>query len=382
MKRLFLAIGLALVLGLIPTASSAIEYGGVGGVPANPREDNPRTQSIFIYELNPGDSYQDGVKINNNTGETATIDIGAVDSRASNDGAFACAQEADDKIDVGSWVKLDQTQVTLASGEEEVVDFTITVPENASVGEHGGCITIMQANQQPSTTSGGIALSFRSAIRIAVTIPGDIVKAVNVSSVSLEPNKGDDSKYIIKPGLTNSGNVSLDTKITSKLVSLFGVVSASTTSTYPVLPATSASWNFDVDRPFWGGFYRADVDATYNSNTSESLGQTSDASDEITVSGQSGYVFITPSPLALAIELIILAAFLIALFLLGRRLTHRRTVKKHWRHHTVEEGESLQKIAKHYHVSWKKLATANRIRAPYHVEPGDKLKVPPNQKKA
>ncbi len=240
----------------------------------------------------------------------------------------------------------------------------------------------MQANQQPSTTEGGIALSFRSAIRIAVTIPGDIVKAVTVSNVALEANERDNNKYTIKPSLTNTGNVSLDTSITSRLVSLFGVTSASTTSTYPVLPATSASWNFEVDRPFWGGLYQAVVDATYNANVDDSLGQVSDDAETITSSGNSGYVFVMPHPAALAIELFILLAFAVVVFLLVRRLTHRRTVAKHWRHHTVVEGQSLQKIAKHYGVSWKKLATANRIRAPYHIEAGDKLKVPPpNQKK-
>lgn len=33
---------------------SAIEYGGFGGRPAFPREDNARTESIFIHTLEPG----------------------------------------------------------------------------------------------------------------------------------------------------------------------------------------------------------------------------------------------------------------------------------------------------------------------------------------
>lgn len=32
----------------------AIEYGGFGGRPAYPREDNARTESIFIHTLEPG----------------------------------------------------------------------------------------------------------------------------------------------------------------------------------------------------------------------------------------------------------------------------------------------------------------------------------------
>jgi hypothetical protein len=41
------------VLG-VSFSVSAIEYGGFGGRPAYPREDNARTESIFIHTLEPG----------------------------------------------------------------------------------------------------------------------------------------------------------------------------------------------------------------------------------------------------------------------------------------------------------------------------------------
>ena len=377
MKKLFLSIAAVLTLSLIPIGAYALEYNGIGGVPANPREDNPRSSSIFIYELKPGDSYTDGVKVSNNTEASETIKVGVVDSVASNDGSFACAQEEEDKVDVGSWVKVDSPEVTLNAGESRVVNFTVSVPKTASVGEHGGCITLQKAKSDSANPDGGgVALSFRSAIRISVTIPGDIVKAVNVSGVTLKPNEKDASKFIIQPSVTNTGNVSLDTQIDSKLMSLFGVTISATSSNYPVFPGTTARWNLEVNAPFWGGWYRATVDATYNANAAEGVGESSDAKYE-TVSGQSSYVFINPQPAALVIEALVFIGFITALALVVRKLSHRRTVKRHWKHHVVAEGESLQKIAKHYKVSWKKLASTNKIRAPYHLEPGDKLKVPP-----
>ncbi len=377
MKKFLLFLILALTLSIIPSVANALEYGGVGGKPANPREDNERSKSIFIYELKPGESYSDGVSVVNNTGETKKIKITAVDSSVASDGAFACAQESEDKVDVGSWITLEDEIITLETGKTQVVDFTVKVPENASVGEHSGCVA-MQAVKEASAdpAAGGVVLSFRSAIRVSVTIPGDIVKAITISNVSLEPNLQDSTKYTIQPSLSNTGNVSLDATIGAKLVSLFGVTTTSNKSTYPVLPGTTARWNFDVDRPYWGGFFHAVVDTEYNGNVDEGVGE-DDNQNTITSSGTSGYVFITPAPIALLIEVLVLLGFLTALFLVIRRLRHRSTVKKRWSHHTVAEGESLQKIAKHYHVSWKRLASANRIRAPYHIEPGHKLKVPP-----
>lgn len=376
MKKIILSTLLAFVISLIPVATMAVEYGGVGGRPANPREDNPRSSSIFIYELEPGQTYDDGVEVFNNTDQDRTIELAAVDSVLANDGAFSCAQNSESKVDVGKWITLDSETVTVAAGKSKVVNFTVTVPEDASVGEHSGCVTIQDTQKQASPEQGGVVLTFRSAIRVAVTIPGDIVKAVTVSNVGLQRNAEDANLFTIQPAVVNTGNVSLDTKLTVRLVSLFGTTVDSKDATYPVLPASTAKWNFDVNKPFWGGFYRADVTAAYNGNTEDVLGEESN-NNEVTSSKSSTYVFIDPSPVALAIELGLLVLIGLLVALLIRKLRHRRHVQQHWTHYTVRDGDSLQKIAKHHGVSWKKLATANKVRAPYHLEPGTKLKVPP-----
>lgn len=378
MKKILLSTLLAFVISLIPVAAMAVEYGGVGGRPANPREDNARSSSIFIYELEPGESYKDGVEVFNSTEQDRTIELAAVDSVLASDGAFSCAQNAESKVDVGKWIELESESVTIAAGESEVVNFTVTVPKDASVGEHSGCVTIQDTQKQASPEQGGVVLTFRSAIRVAVTIPGEIVKAVTVSNVSLQPNSEDANLYTIQPAVVNTGNVSLDTTLSVRLVSLFGTTIDSKDATYPVLPTSTAKWNFDVNKPFWGGLYRADVTATYNGNTADSLGEESEGA-KVSSSKSSSYVFVNPSPVALAIEIGLLLVIIVLAALLVRKLRHRGHVQRHWGHYTVQDGDSLQKISKHYGVSWKKLATANKVRAPYHLEPGSKLKVPPKK---
>lgn len=379
MNKIFIATILALVISLIPVSASAVEYGGVGGRPANPREDNPRSQSIFIYELKPGDTYDDGVEVFNNTNERRTIELFAVDSVIASDGAFACAQNAEKKIDVGSWITLSKPSVTLDPGKSETVNFKVVLPEDADVGEHSGCIAMQDSEKSSDTqTEGGVVLTFRSAIRVAVTIPGDIVKAVNVKDVSLTRNANDDKFYTIRPSVINTGNVSLDTDLKIQLTSLFGTPVETKNATYPVLPGSTASWNFDVGRPFWGGWYKADVTATYNNNVEDSLGENA-SQDQVSVSKSSSYVFVDPSPLALIIEILALIGIMLLIAFLVRKFLHKRHVHTHWKHYTVQDGDSLQKIAKHYGVSWKRLASANKIRAPYHLEAGSKLKVPPKK---
>lgn len=60
---------IAVILLTIISPVQAAETGGIGGKPANPRSDNPRTESIFVYELKPGETTKDAVEIYNNTDE-------------------------------------------------------------------------------------------------------------------------------------------------------------------------------------------------------------------------------------------------------------------------------------------------------------------------
>lgn len=378
MKKLFLTLVFALVIGIVPSTASAVEYGGVGGRPANPRADNPRTESIFIYELQPGESFEDEVEIFNNTEQDRVIGVGAVDSAPASDGAFACAQEASPKVSVGSWIELDATTVSVPAGDSRLVGFTVTAPEDASVGEQSGCITIQDTNQQPAEARGGIVLTFRSAIRVAVTVPGDIVKAINIADISINRSGTNAATYIIRPSLVNTGNVSLDTDLSVRLVSIFGVTVEEARSTYPVLPGTTSSWNFDFAQPFWGGLYRADIIATYNNNVEDGVGE-NDGQSSTSVTKSSSFVFIAPSPIAAVIELVGLMILLAIIAIFIKRLLQRRKVAKHWSRYTIQEGDSLQKIAKTKSISWRRLAQANNIKAPYHLEPGNVIKIPPTR---
>lgn len=375
MKRISLYIAAILVvLAISPLHVGAVESGGVGGKPAYPREDNPRTRSIFIYELHPNEKVSDGVRIFNNTSEKQTVSVYAVDSELSSGGAFACKQAADKNNGVGSWIKLDTDKVEIAANDSVVVPFTVTAPSNAEVGEHNGCIA-MQAASQTATTSdaGGVQLSFRSAIRVAVDIPGAIVKKIKIENVSLA--ESDNGKYLLMPTVRNEGNVSLDTNVTAKLVSIFGTVVESSTGDYPVLPGSNASWNFEVARPFWGGFYRADVKIAYNDNPSDRLGAKTDSKPK-TQSQTSGIVFIAPQPVAALAELLVLLAAMAAVLLAVRQLRHKRHVKRHWGTYTVKSGETLDQLAERHDISWKRVASANSLKAPYVLRDGQKIKLP------
>lgn len=366
---------LLLLFMLLPVTVFAAESGGIGGKPANPRSDNPRTESIFVYELSPGASVQDAVEIYNNTEEVKTIKVYPTDSVISSGGAFACAQAVDQVKDVGGWIKLAKDTVQLQPGKSEKINFMVSAPKTIEPGEHNGCIAIQQADTEAANVGNGIALSFRSAIRVAITIPGEITKELTIRDVLLA-EKSD--KLVGTILLRNNGNVSLDTTVTSNLQNIFGATVQTIQGTYPALPQTITELNFEYKKPYWGGLYKLVTTADYNANTAESLGE---GSTSKSTKKSSRYVYITPAPIALLIQLVILGLLAAGAWYAWQRFVVLPKFVKGYVDYTVEDGDDIQTIASQSQTKWKHLAKANAIKAPYLLQEGQVIKVPKLPKK-
>lgn len=360
-------LGLVIVTLLIAAApAGAVESFGVGARPANPRPDNPRTQSIFVYDASPGSTVSDALIVANNSQSKKVISLYGVDSQNSSDGAFACAQAADAKTTVGSWIQLGQSEVTLGPGQQAKVPFTLSVPGSADVGEHNGCIAIQPSDAVAAQQQNGISLSFRSAIRVAVTIPGELKSDLKVAGVTHDFSK---NKFIITPTLKNTGNISVDAAITTSLLSFFGTRVASANGTFPVLRDTNGTFNFEADKPFWGGYYTLVTRASYKPLAT--VGTQSRPTNEVRET-----VFITPHPLAIVLELAAISAIAGVIgFVIWRRHRHNEHLMFS-RHHKVKEGEDIEAIGADYGVSWKLVARINKIKPPYTIKPGETLLIP------
>jgi WxL Interacting Protein, peptidoglycan binding domain/LysM domain len=374
--RLLAALLTVSVTMSMPAVAFAVGYGGVGGRPAHPQTDNPRTKSIFIYALKDGRSASDGVTIYNNTNKRQTISVVPVDSVLSSGGSFACAQNSEPKKDVGAWIKLQTSEVTLSANSSKTVPFTVTVPQNADVGEHDGCIAIQADSATKPTSKSGVLLSFRSAIRVVVTIPGKIVKKLTLNSIGIDHLKNDD--YVISPVAQNEGNVSLDTDVQIKLASIFGPTIGTKGGTYPVLPRSKATWNFEYKHPFWGGWYHAYTTATYNSNPTAELGVDQGASK--TVKLTSTVFFVAPTGWGGLIEALIVLALVAAGWFFLKKQRDIRHIREHWIDYKAKKDDDIKSVAAAHHTSWKKLVRVNKIKPPYDLHKDQKLKVPPKPK--
>ncbi len=368
--------GAALLVSALLLASPvfAAEYGGIGGRPANPRPENPRTESIFVLELDPGEQAEDGVRVINNTDETKTLMVFAADALVSSGGAFGCRQQSEPKEDVGSWITLAKSEVTLAPLTNEVVNFTIKAPATAGVGEHNGCILIQERTDAVESGSNGVMLSFRTGLRVAVLVPGEVIRKLEIDS--FETKAKPDGGRTATAKVRNAGNVSIDADVTVEAASVFGPLLATVGGQYPILRGETSELNFDLPRPFWGGWYRTSMHVAYDAAPGASIGIES-GQPLTTLEGPTTLFFAWPAPAAGAVELVVLLVLLAVVARLVRARRLASTIRRTWKARTVAQGEDINTIAKSAGIDWQTLAKANGLKPPYTLKPGDSLKVPP-----
>ena len=352
------------LLSLFLSPALAIEYGGIGGRPAYPDPENPRTESIFIFETVPGATEEDGVTVINSTQEEKTILVYATDTTPSSGGGFACKQYSEEVTDIGSWFELERNEVILEPGTNRIIPFTLTVPEDVDVGEHDACIVIQE--KPDGETEAGVNLSFRTAMRTMILIPGDIIKKLSIDELSYFQT--DNEKNIIKLALINSGNVSIDADIELITTPIWGGKPFGVNEgIYTILHNNTQDLNFDLDDNPWGGIYRTTAKVVYESD----IGQET-LTEEIVFA-------IIPSVYAIGIyaEVLILTILIIYLLIILKK----KSSKKDTEIHIVKKGETLESIAKAKKLKKRVLAKINKKKSSDVIIEGEEILVPIKKEK-
>ncbi len=368
----------SLLSAILVTAVSALpvlaQSGGIGGRPANPDPANPRSQSIFIMTLDRGQSDTDTILVANNTDQRQTIELYAVDGVVSNSGAYSCRQQSEALTGLGSWTSIAKDQVVLEPGQREEVDFTVTLPDNADVGEHNGCI-VFQTPESEDASSGSVRVRTRQAVRLVVTVPGELHRDIAISSFDIGRSSNDKPLY----GLTlqNKGNVSADIDAKIIISSPWGNEIYRNGGGYPVIANQKLELAFehpDEDYPMFGGWYRANASIVYDKDAG--VFGTQNTANLVTKRVEEQIIFLAPTMLgALIILLLLLTVGGLAAFYLTRR-QREKSIRQSGVVHQVVEGETVQSIAKKYGISWKRLVSVNKIKPPYILSIGQKVHVP------
>jgi hypothetical protein len=224
-----------------PTASPKPPPAVFGLGPASAKAVDGRPYYYFLAQ--PGSSLSDHVAIVNIGLETLTLSVYTTDASNAPDGSFSFTTAAQRPEDVGAWVHMQipggGDKVVVKGRSKVILPVSMTVPANASPGDHAGALVASLQGQVRGSNGELIHLDQRVATRVFVRISGPLHPRLAVENLratyrgSLNPfGKGAVTvSYVVH----NTGNVKLGGIQHVSVRGLLGSVAASNEPQVPLL---------------------------------------------------------------------------------------------------------------------------------------------------
>jgi hypothetical protein len=189
MKTRLTAAALAVAAGAafaLPTVASA-DIGGLAVAPAHPDPAVPTSRTYFTLQMAPGSSADEQVRVTDTAGNPIDVLVNAVDGLTSTNSGAVYANRQDPVSKTGTWVTPSVSTLTVSPTSTQDVDFTVTVPPDATPGDHLAGIAFEDAS--PTTTGQGVQVTtvVRSVIGVLVQVPGPAAFDMSVSGASIQP---------------------------------------------------------------------------------------------------------------------------------------------------------------------------------------------------
>lgn len=287
-------------------------------VPAS--AEGPDGRAVLEYIVDPEQAYTDHVAVRNLGEQALTVSLHAQDAVQGPDGGFDLSGPEDQAAQVGAWVELETTQVTVPPREHVIVPFTLDIPADAEPGDHaGGIVAVSQVED-----GAGPAVQYRVGTRVHIRVAGPVDAALDVDALrghhETRWTPFAAAPLDVDATLVNTGNVRVTPQARINVSGLFGwwSDSAPLAGIDELLPGgeqgvTARLTDVPPIGPLW-----VTVDVVEVSSRDQDL------TEATTVSSRTVVVWAVPWVLAGAIVLL-LAAGVIAIVNLRRRAAARRT---------------------------------------------------------
>jgi Bacterial protein of unknown function (DUF916) len=201
------AVGCALVLALLAAdAPSALANAVFSVQPAK------RSQSgYFILAATPGAMVRSSVEVLNVGDKPGSASVYSVDGTTGQTSGAVYRSREERRKDVGSWIRLSKTKVTLAPNAHETIPFTVRVRAGAFAGAHLGGIVVQAFTltsrkilRKTKRSSFQVEIRELSIVAVEVNVPGARVIKLAITGMHASGIPGHQSLLI---GLSNPGNV-------------------------------------------------------------------------------------------------------------------------------------------------------------------------------
>ena len=203
---------LVFALLLIGAIQSPITYASGGASftlrPATSDPANPLARAYFILSGRPGIVLQNSIVVTNTGTGTGTVSLYAVDAGTGQNSGLIYLQRNAPRTDVGAWIQLSASQVTLTAGQSKAIPFQVLIPGKVRAGQHVGGIVAESVQQDTSTKNNKLHITVHSRLVMAVEVnlPGPQVEQLTANGIQVG---GSDNYEILEVGLSNTGTTLL-----------------------------------------------------------------------------------------------------------------------------------------------------------------------------
>jgi hypothetical protein len=149
------------LLGASPAAAAAAEDEPITWSVRPGDEEGQDGRAWVEWDADPGDGLTEHMVVTNHGAIEVEFQLSAADAYFTDTGRFNMLPSDAESVDAGTWIDLPES-VVVPAGATEVVPFTITVPANATPGDHpaGVAASVM------SDGAGAIGVESRVGFRV------------------------------------------------------------------------------------------------------------------------------------------------------------------------------------------------------------------------
>lgn len=191
----------------------------------------PTGKPAFIFtNVTPGTRIKDFVGVTNDSKFPVTFAVYAADALNTPSGGFDVLPAGKRSIGVGAWVTLARSSVTIPATTEVNIPFTLSVPVNATPGDHDGGIVAQVSASSTNTKGGKILVNRRVGVRIYLRVVGPLRPVLSVQHLSLgyhgTINPVASGSATVTYAVKNTGNVALAAAQSVTVTSMFGTLAS------------------------------------------------------------------------------------------------------------------------------------------------------------
>lgn len=207
-----------MIAGLVVAPLSAAGAApGPGGFDFGVRpwaSDGAPARSAFTFDVAPGQPVSDRVELVNSGDQPKAFYVYAADAYTTEiGGGFALHLRTDPARDAAAWTLLPVSQYTVPARSAAIVPFQVTVPPDATPGDHTGAVVAEEIlPAAPAGQRAGVVPVHRVAARIYLRVQGPVHPALQIERLTVTrhepvlPGLGRSSTTVTF-SLVNAGNV-------------------------------------------------------------------------------------------------------------------------------------------------------------------------------